>query len=89
VYEQNHLTIGNNKVGVPTKLWKVIIDRKTAKVISFIFPNEALPVRDLPKYVTTVKAIELETKINFMPQLPEGMQKIEITPPVLSDWSGL
>ncbi len=89
VYEQNHLTIGNNNVGVPTKLWKVIIDRKTAKVISFMFPNEALPVRDLPKYVTTVKAIELETKINFMPKLPAGMQKIEITPPVLSDWSGL
>jgi len=89
VYEKNHLTIGDNKVGVPTKLWKVIIDRKTGKVISFMLPNRALPVHDLPKYATTVKAIELETNINFMPQLPKGLQKIEITPPVLSDWSGL
>jgi DNA/RNA endonuclease G (NUC1) len=63
------LTIGDNKVGVPTKLWKVIIDSKTGKVISFMLPNEAIPVRDLSKYATTIKEIELETKINFMPKL--------------------
>jgi endonuclease G, mitochondrial len=65
VYNKEFKTIGEGKVGVPDQLWKVIIDRKEGKAIAFIFPNTALPVEDLPKYATTVSAVEKLTGINF------------------------
>jgi len=76
-------------VGVPDQLWKVIVDRKEGKAIAFIFPNTALPVEDLPKYATTVSAVEKLTGINFMPKLPKEKAKIEKTAPDLNKWPKL
>jgi len=88
IYKEGHLVIGN-KVGVPQFVWKVIVDKKAGKAIAFVFPNEALPVKDLPKYATTVQKIEQLTGINFMPLLPSTLANIETTLPNLKDWSGL
>jgi len=82
IYDAGYTTIGANKVGVPTRLFKVIIDKKKNTAVGFIFPNKALPVGDLPKYKTTVAAVEKESGINFMPTLPSnlaGLKTIEPT----------
>ena len=79
IYQTGHLTIGDNKVGVPTHLWKVIVDRQEGKAIAFLFPNAALPVADLPKYATTVETVEKSTGINFMPKLPKAKSQVEKT----------
>jgi endonuclease G len=89
VYNKEFKTIGEGRVGVPDQLWKVIIDRKEGKAIAFIFPNTALPVADLPKYATTVSAVEKLTGINFMPKLPKEKSKLEKTIPDLNKWPKL
>lgn len=89
IYAPGYQTIGANRVGIPTHMWKVIVDRTNAKAIAFIFPNAPLPVRDLPKYATTVAEVERATGINFHPQLPPNLERIETTAPNLSEWSGL
>ena len=88
IYAPNYPTIGANKVGIPTEVWKVIIDRQKGKAIGFLMPNAALPVADLPKYAVSVEHIEQATGINFMPQLPANLANVEKTFN-LADWSGL
>ena len=89
IYAQGYQTIGANRVGIPTHMWKVIVDRKNARAIAFIFPNAPLPVADLPKYATTIAEVERVTGINFHPQLPVQLQPLETTVPNLNDWSHL
>ena len=86
-YSAEYLKIGKGEVGVPTGLWKVIIDAKTNKAIAFDFPNAPLPVKDLPKYATTVRAIEQKTGLNFHPKLKDDT--VETAVPNLTEWSGV
>ena len=87
-YQPGYLTIGNN-VGVPTHLWKVVVDRGSQTGIAFIFPNKGLPVKDLPKYATSIAEVEKLTGINFMPELtPEQQLQVEHEFHVI-DWLGL
>lgn len=89
IYGAGYQTIGANQVGIPTHMWKVIVDRKSAKAIAFLFPNAPLPVADLPKYATNIATIEKYTGINFHPQLPAQLKHIETDPVDLSLWSHL
>ena len=89
IYQPGYQTIGANKVGIPTHMWKVIVDRKGQKSIAFLFPNAPLPVADLPKYATSVAEIERVTGINFMPQLTLEQQRLETQVPNLAEWSSL
>jgi len=89
IFDENYKTIGINKVAVPTRLFKVIIDPKNKKMIAFIFPNEKLEVKDLPKYAVTVKKVEQETNINFSPMIPEEYKFLESDELNLNKWSGL
>jgi endonuclease G len=89
IYAPNYPTIGANRVGIPTEMFKVIVDRKSSKAIAFILPNAPLPVQDLPKYATTVDQVEAATGINFMPKLTKTQEaKLERTVN-LADWPGL
>lgn len=72
IYEPNYKTIGKNQVGVPTKLWKVIYNASNGEVIGFLFPNEKLSTKDLPKYATSIIDIEQVTGLTFFPQLPSN-----------------
>ena len=90
IYAPGYQTIGANRVGIPTHIWKVVVDRKNSKSIAFIFPNAPLPVKDLPKYAVSIGQVEQATGINFMPLLtPTQKQVLEDTPPNLGEWSGL
>jgi endonuclease G len=64
IYDPGHLKIGNG-VGVPTRLYKIIINKQTGRVTAFLMPNSALPVADLLKYQTTVEEVETATGMKF------------------------
>jgi len=89
IYAAGYQTIGAGRVGIPTHMWKVIVDRKSSKSIAFLFPNAPLPVADLPKYATSVDAIEKATGINFMPQLTKAQEDKLETGVNINDWSSL
>ena len=84
IYDSGYTSIGPNKVGVPTRVFKVIIDKKNNIATGFIFPNKALPVADLPKYEVPVSTVEKESGINFMPTLPATLNKMKSN---ISGWS--
>jgi len=77
IYDKGFTTIGPNKVGVPTRLFKVIVDNKTLKASAYIFPNQPLPVQDLQKYKVSIKDVETATGINFNPKLPANATALE------------
>jgi len=77
IYDKGFTTIGPNKVGVPTRLFKVIVDNKTLKASAYIFPNQPLPVQDLQKYKVSIKEVETATGINFNPKLPANATALE------------
>lgn len=89
IYDNGYKTIGANKVAVPTRLFKVIIDPKNKKMISFIFPNEKLEVKELFKFIVSVQVVEQETKIDFNPMIPGDLKLLEIDNPDRKLWSGL
>jgi endonuclease G, mitochondrial len=64
IYGINHKVIGNG-VGVPDVLYKIIIEKNSKKVMAYMMPNSPLPVADLPKYQTTMTAIEQATGMKF------------------------
>jgi len=72
IFDEGYKTIGPNKVAVPTRLYKIIIDNQSGFMLAFIFPNDKLEIKDLPKFIVTVDEIEKVTNINFSPNLTEG-----------------
>ena len=89
-YNKGYKEIGNNKVGIPDYMWKVIVDAKSNKAIAFMFPNAPLPVEDLHKYIVSISEIEVKTGINFNPKLPEKQQnELEKSKADQKDWSSL
>jgi endonuclease G, mitochondrial len=70
IYEGEPVVMGNN-VLVPSHVYKIIIDPKNKRAMSFLFPNTKLRVRDLPNYIVSIKEIEKRSGVNFNPLLPE------------------
>jgi endonuclease G len=64
IYDPGHPVIGNG-LGIPTRLYKIIIEKNSRKVQAYLMPNAALPVADLPKYQTTMTAVEQATGMRF------------------------
>jgi endonuclease G len=72
-------------------MWKVIYDAKEQKTIAFYFPNvkdQRISQRDLPNYAISVTELEQRTGINFHPNLPKELAKIEAKTE-LERWPGL
>ena len=62
------ITIGANKVTVPSAYYKVVYDRTAPeKMIAFIIPNEGSKA-SLQQFVVTVDAVEKETGLDFFCQ---------------------
>ena len=74
IYEAGYKTIGDGKVGIPTYLWKVVYDTTTKSTVAYLMPNAELPIKDLPKYLTTVDKVEEVTGLNLFPQLNESAE---------------
>ena len=64
IFDSGHPVIGNG-LGIPTRLYKVIIEKNSQKVQAYLMPNAALPVADLPKYQVPMSAIEQATGMKF------------------------
>ena len=69
IYNTVYETIGAG-VGIPQRIFKVIVDVKNQRASAYIFPNTALPVADLPKYKVTIREAEQASGLNFNPKLP-------------------
>ena len=83
IYEKGYTTIGNG-VGVPQRIFKIIIDPKTKESIAFLFPNDKIKVRTLPDYVTSIDEIEKAAGINISPALKD--ESMESKTANLKDW---
>jgi endonuclease G, mitochondrial len=77
--------IGNN-VGVPSHVYKIVIDQKRNKAIAFMFPNVKLDPKTMNKYIVSIEQIEQLTGINFSPAMPGQLQGIEKVPGFIGDW---
>ena len=64
IYDQGHPVIGNG-LGIPTRLYKIVIEKNSRKVEAWLMPNTALPVADLPKYQVPMAAVEQATGMRF------------------------
>ena len=68
IWDKGYKTTGNG-LGIPTRLYKIVYEKKSKKVTAWLMPNDALPVKDLPKYQATVADIEAAAGIKFnLPQ---------------------
>jgi endonuclease G len=65
-------TIGPNKVVVPEKLFKIVIDNNTKQSIAFIMPNLAGISADVPPFQVTVSDVEKITGLTF--PVPDNKQ---------------
>jgi endonuclease G len=64
IYDQGHPVTGNG-LGIPTRLYKIIIEKNSRKVEAWLMPNAPLPVADLPKYQVPMAAVEQATGMRF------------------------
>jgi endonuclease G len=64
IFDQGHPVIGNG-LGMPTRLYKIIIEKNSKQVQAYMMPNAALPVADLPKYQVPMIAVEEATGMKF------------------------
>lgn len=85
IYDESSVTIGNG-VGVPSFVYKIIIDPVHQKSISFKFPNIKLDPKDIENYIVTIADLEAITGINFDPNLPNSAERLELTKASLKDW---
>ena len=80
------VTIGGNRVTVPTHYYKAIYDRTPPeKMIGFILPNEGSnrPLRD---FAVTVDAVEDATGLNFFSTVPQPKQEQLESAISIRDW---
>jgi endonuclease G, mitochondrial len=64
IFDPGHPVTGNG-LGIPTRLYKLIYERNSGQTMAYLMPNAALPVKDLPKYQTTVQEVERATGMRF------------------------
>jgi endonuclease G len=64
IYDQGHPVVGNG-LGIPTRLYKIVIEKNSRKVEAWLMPNTALPVADLPRYQVPMAAVEQATGMRF------------------------
>lgn len=64
IFDKGYQKTGNG-LGIPTRLYKIIIEKNGKKVMAYLMPNGPLPVADLPKYQTTVAEVEKATGFKF------------------------
>lgn len=65
IYDPGHPVTGNG-LGIPTRLYKIIVEKNSRQVQAYIMPNANIsPATDWPKYQTTMSEVERATGIRF------------------------
>jgi len=65
---------GKNKVSIPERYWKVVLDLNNKKAIGFIMPNEDIS-KPLHSFAVTINDVEKETGLDFFNKLPLALQE--------------
>ncbi len=75
VLEKGLKKIGTNRVSVPKYFYKIILDpgRPAVKMIGFIMPNSK-NTKSLEYYAVPVDSIEILSRLDFFPQLPDLLE---------------
>lgn len=85
--KEKSITIGNNKVTVPDRYYKVVYDlTPPQKMIGFIIPNGG-STRPLQDFAVTVDAIEKETGLDFFSLVSRQEQDRLESTITLDEWS--
>lgn len=79
-------TIGTNRVAVPSHLYKIVFDPVRVEAIAFLMPNQSLQTKDLPKFIATVRDVEILTGLNFLSRLNEHVQELVETVKPIDLW---
>lgn len=83
------ITIGPNKVTVPTHYYKVVYDlTPPQKMIAFILPNEGSK-RSLQDFAVSVDAVEKATGLDFFSNVSKGQQEQLESSFSVKAWRGL
>jgi endonuclease G len=65
IFDQGHPVTGNG-LGIPTRLYKIIIDKNSRQVMAYLMPNAPIsPATSWPQYQTTMTEIERATGMRF------------------------
>ena len=65
IYDPGHPVTGNG-LGIPTRLYKIVIEKNSRKVQAYLMPNAPIsPATDWPKYQTNMATIEQATGMRF------------------------
>jgi len=65
IFDQGHPVTGNG-LGIPTRLYKIVIEKNSRQVQAYLMPNAAItPATDWPRYQTTMTAVEQATGMRF------------------------
>jgi endonuclease G len=64
IFDPGHPVTGNG-LGIPTRLYKIIVEKKSGQSMAYLMPNAGFPVADVPKYQTSIQEIEAATGMKF------------------------
>jgi endonuclease G len=65
IYDPGHPVVGNG-LGIPTRLYKIIIEKRSGQVQAYLMPNDTItPATDWPRYQTNMATIEQATGMRF------------------------
>ena len=81
-------TIGDNKVAVPKRFYKTVLDYTDPdiKAIGFVLPNENSD-KSLQSFAMTIDEVEEITGIDFYPALPDDVEEAVESKMRTSDWN--
>ena len=87
LYDQQHRTIGRNRVVVPEAFFKVVLRKQNNdyKAIGFLYENKGAS-RDMSRYVRSVDEIEKLTGLDFFSLLPDQDEERIEKQANLRDW---
>jgi endonuclease G len=85
IYDEGYKTFGNG-VGIPTHIYKIVIQPSKSRIIAFLYPNEKLDPKQIEKYVVSVADIEGKTGIDFSPNIPAELKELETQKSNFADW---
>lgn len=71
----NAIERSRNKVSIPEKFFKVVLDLKNKKAVGFVMYNQEC-LHDLSFYATSIDEIEKETGIDFFYQLDNDLEDL-------------
>lgn len=87
LYDQQHKTIGRNRVVVPEAFFKVVLRKHDNyyKAIGFVYENKGAS-RDMSRYVRSIDDVEQLTGFDFFSALPDNIEEKIEKSANLRDW---